>query len=229
MSHIFRGMCESSKIVPLVTVNCLRHPPHFQTPTRTGDFESGLAFRRYASPTNPQKGQTVPSGQRCFSKNSRAASTSAYCFAIELRFMLPSILYLGRILRKMLTHTAHYAYGYLYCKLLPQRKSSWQSLRHRQCLSPWTLLREFRQDLHNCLSHMAERIETLPQSRICQSQMLMDLDLLEIPHGHMPSPVCIQSTRSFARSRPLATVFEWEAFAEGWVEGYQCAPSIHDK
>ena len=31
MNHFVRGMCESSKIVPTVAENCLRHFPHFKT------------------------------------------------------------------------------------------------------------------------------------------------------------------------------------------------------
>src|SRR6185369_15085848 len=85
-------MCESSKIVPTVTVNCFLHPRHFQTPlgvlrirlplriiSITSSFVFSLRLRRYASPMTPQPVHTVPSGQRSFSRYSLAASSSTYC------------------------------------------------------------------------------------------------------------------------------------------------------
>src|SRR5437588_595517 len=68
-------MCESSKIVPTRTVNCLRQALHFQTPLRTGDFESAFPVSLYAAPVDLQCGQTTPFGQRRDSKNSRASSS----------------------------------------------------------------------------------------------------------------------------------------------------------
>ena len=38
-SHLFSGTCESSKIVPTMTVNCFRHARHFQMARATGSFE----------------------------------------------------------------------------------------------------------------------------------------------------------------------------------------------
>ena len=60
----------SSKIVPMRTVNCLRHPLHCHRPCRTlpsGFFLDGLvrmpAFRAVALSTSPHFGQTGPRGQ----------------------------------------------------------------------------------------------------------------------------------------------------------------------
>src|SRR5688500_6284628 len=74
-NHFERGMCESSKIEPTRTVNCLRQALHFHTPLRTGVFDSALAVSLYA-PSALQCGQTVPFGQRRNSRNSRAESSS---------------------------------------------------------------------------------------------------------------------------------------------------------
>ena len=52
--HLFRGMCDSAKMVPMVTVNCFRHALHFQTPLRTGRVEVGLGVSLYACPTDSQ-------------------------------------------------------------------------------------------------------------------------------------------------------------------------------
>src|SRR5579863_9704976 len=92
-------MWESSKIVPTVTVNCSRHPPHFQTPLRTcASFLDVLGSSRYALFSSPQCGQIGPSGHLCVSKKARALSSSLKCLARDARlsssFSMPEIIVL---------------------------------------------------------------------------------------------------------------------------------------
>src|SRR5436853_155538 len=67
-SHLFNGMWDPSKIVPTVTVYCLRHAAHFHK-------RRVLDFNRYGVRSHsPQCGHTGPSGQRMDSRYAAAAS-----------------------------------------------------------------------------------------------------------------------------------------------------------
>src|SRR5271157_5001715 len=77
MSHLFSGIWESSKMVPIRTVNCLRHLAQQYTPFLTGLFDPSFGVSAYAF-SLPQRGHTgQPSGHLFDSMNLRAASSSA--------------------------------------------------------------------------------------------------------------------------------------------------------
>src|SRR5579862_3750945 len=85
-NHFRSSICESSKIVPTLTVNCWRQPPHFQRPRR-----EVLPCSRYDRSTVPQCGQVgSPLGQTMPSTHLIASSSEAQTFAISARFMAQS-------------------------------------------------------------------------------------------------------------------------------------------
>ena len=138
-----------------------------QTPARTGVLDSGLAFRRYASPIRPQNGQTTPSGQRCASRKARADSGSDKCFAIEVRFMpAPPIPNLWRSLLRLSCYSMRYSGESLLCKLHSERRFSAQGLRHGVSQRPSAILPGFRRDLRSCAYPMARRAGTLPNREL---------------------------------------------------------------
>ena len=76
-SHFRSGMCESSKIVPTVTVNCFLQMAHWRNPARTFALSLGLISQNFVSSAFLQCGQTIPLGQRISSKYWRAFSSDA--------------------------------------------------------------------------------------------------------------------------------------------------------
>src|SRR6267143_387557 len=74
-SHFRSGICESSKIVPTVTVNCLSQTEQWYRPARI--FFSGFAliFQISFGVAVLQCGQTTPCPQRISSKYRRADSS----------------------------------------------------------------------------------------------------------------------------------------------------------
>src|SRR5260370_32860304 len=75
ISHLVNGRWESSKMVPILTVNCFRHALHLYRPLRHGFVDPGFGVKVYAS-VESQCGQTGPFFQIRDSRNSRAASSS---------------------------------------------------------------------------------------------------------------------------------------------------------
>src|SRR5262245_53424408 len=87
-NHFESGMCEASKTVPTVTVNCLRHALHFDTPLRVLLPLFGVSL--YGSKP-PRCGHAGLPFQRSCSSSSRAASSSEKCLASFERLSAPSM------------------------------------------------------------------------------------------------------------------------------------------
>src|ERR1017187_2238948 len=83
-SQVLSGICDASKIVPTVTVNCLRQTAHFQRPLRAPLLDPSFGSILYAL-TAVQCGHVTPSFQRRLSSSSRAFSASEKCLAKWLR------------------------------------------------------------------------------------------------------------------------------------------------
>src|ERR1700719_5070678 len=81
------GTWLDSKIVPMRTVKALRQARHFQRPGRVV-----LPFSLVASLTEPQCGQTGPSGQSRLSTYSKAASSLQSGGALRADFMAAFLL-----------------------------------------------------------------------------------------------------------------------------------------
>src|SRR5208283_4438581 len=84
------GTWESSKMVPTLTVNCIRHSLHLRSPGRV-DLPASLRMRLASA--LPQCGQTGPVGQRQASTYSQAAFSSLKCGALRLENMISAPLW----------------------------------------------------------------------------------------------------------------------------------------
>jgi hypothetical protein len=74
MSHLFSGMCESSKIVPMVTRDFALHIAHWRSPARIPASLFAVTFQNFFEPLFLQ-GHSGLDGQRLFSNRAMADSS----------------------------------------------------------------------------------------------------------------------------------------------------------